>query len=929
MKPRFKETRRRLSELLEKQRTRREKLAGFDNRKRVTCSKSTNKTETLLPQPESVSYLQALEPTTIEQRSRAALIPIYQDGDIQESDISSALIALSDLYLHAAQYRSRHIAMVWPASFNNLTLIHALATLARWHEGDKQGVRGLLFPIKNNVFHRLNHLHFDRLSLLNIARNLAENKDNPKVTHSMPDKDAFLFSLNDRCFQQESPRPFNPAIGELLPLFMATPMSTRWEACDSRLLAFIRAKLTRRSHANALKMNCSVIGDPGTAPDALFSLDGRMSEKELRKACQQLAKLGKPEVVMVQATRNVRNEASNWKARLARFCLMLEEVLEPCPGIVIVTDEPHAAYRLKNELWERNKKSAPKYRWHTPFEFKVIGIPSAVGADGLLPPGCSESVYPTFREFDICIVDADAAKVANKLFRIASKLSVGRNEAKPLFEAASFISRLAALPCGVRHMSEYLAGQDISERTRKAFDWPMHMAAVQEFDRSFGVVGNHHVLMENLNHGTKLFGNYYNATPFAHKLAAIIANVTTNNQNIAIVFTNTLYLRLAERFFVDYDQFPSGVTYEQLRKHICLIPATKLEEQLENLQSSTIVFAGLNEDSLRLLLTDNRIPERLLLLLTLRAGQYLRATLKPIVEEMLEFQGYSPRIKSILSQLNDLPEDASILSTGNYMLPTFRIELSSELSSNEHSISPHSWIIRFDNDVTHYRRDTSEVYVYDPASQYATDAGFRSSPVRFLNIGDKVFVMSAELREVVEQTLRDAGIAIQSDKTFESALRSYHERVQKCLEQRFAQLTVADKVRAIREEMLIFDGGLEGRLPDEQSMRHWIDLGHSPETPFEKLRPQAPREEAVFRAFAQVLGFSELEAAYQWQRVITAVRTSRRLDGRHVSDIYAYMLLQPESAMVHSGIKRHTINKLFAMARESVATIEHISPIKE
>ena len=129
--------------------------------------------------------------------------------------------------------------------------------------------------------------------------------------------------------------------------------------------------------------------------------------------------------------------------------------------------------------------------------------------------------------------------------------------------------------------------------------------------------------------------------------------------------------------------------------------------------------------------------------------------------------------------------------------------------------------------------------------------------------------------------------------------------------------------------MLALDVCLESKLPAVQAMRHWIDLGHSPDTPFEQLRPQAPLREDVFKAFAHVLGFSPLEAAYQWRRVIMAVRTSRRLDGRHVSDIYAYMLLQPESAMAHSGIKRQTLNQLFDKARENVARVEYAGPLKE
>jgi hypothetical protein len=328
-------------------------------------------------------------------------------------------------------------------------------------------------------------------------------------------------------------------------------------------------------------------------------------------------------------------------------------------------------------------------------------------------------------------------------------------------------------------------------------------------------------------------------------------------------------------------------------------------------------------------MTDDRIPAHTAILLTQRSGQFLRATLKPIVERMPEFKSYRPRMESILRKLKDLPEDSTVLATGDYVLPSFRVELSSEGTGEEGELDPDSWQVRLDNGTSIYRRETSDVYIYDPASPHASEAGFRTAQVRTLLPGDKVFMMSAELREMVEQTLREAGITIQSDRTFESALRSYHSNVQQRLVARFPQATMAEKVSALRNAIIASNPKLERELPRDQAIRQWIDLGHSPNTPFEELRPQAPRSEPIFKAFAEVLGFSSLEAAYEWLRVIMAVRNSRRVDGRHVSDIYAYMLLQPESAMANSSIKRHRLAQLFDKARDNVATIEYVHPVSE
>lgn len=200
-------SRKQLNNLLGAQKKRREELARLAARKPAVRPKAESKPATLPKQSERASAPRPPEPPPVVPLTREALIALYQDDYVQPSEPSSALVSLADLYLHAAQHRSRHIAMVWPATLKTLTVVHALATLARWHEGDKQGVRGLLFPVKTNAFYRLNHLHFDRRSLLRIANDLVEGNGNPKVTRPMREKDAFLFSLTDSGLPKVSGSP--------------------------------------------------------------------------------------------------------------------------------------------------------------------------------------------------------------------------------------------------------------------------------------------------------------------------------------------------------------------------------------------------------------------------------------------------------------------------------------------------------------------------------------------------------------------------------------------------------------------------------------------------------------------------------------------------------------------------------------------------
>ena len=865
------------------------------------------------------------QPAPVARRFGRAAIPVYRDDEDLCSVPAMAVQRLVDLYLHAAQHRSRHIAMLWPASPRNLVLVHALATLERWAEGDKQGIRGLTFPVKTNVFHPLNHLHLDRPAVLKNARALLETHENATVTRRCSDKDAYLMSLANKSIEQEQ---LHPTIGELLPHFLAVPGFRRWDTCEDRLLSHIGAKLSRRAHAKALRNNCAVIGNPATAPDALFALDARMTPVEQVRALESLKKTSAPEVVLVNATRAVRLEARGWKGALAKFCLLLERVFgENAPGVIVVTDEPHAAYRLKEELWAQNSKRLPNLRWKAGTGYEILGFPNSTRVDGLMPAGTVEHAFPAPREIDTQIVDAEAAKVINKLYRLAADAPGGREAARPLVDAAVYLTKLAALPCGVDTLIEWLEAADTADRTRAAFSWSTHYAALAQFERSGGVGANQAALRECMRLGEKLYSNYSAATPFALLLAKHVDRIASHRkQRVLVVFTSALYRRLAQRFLEDFKDFDSGASFNVLAERVHLIPSVQLEDHLDGLQHTQVVFAGLDDEGLRVLMTDDRVPSHTSLLMTQRGGQYLRAVLRPLVERFPEFKAYKPRMESILRKLADLPEDPGILTTADLVLPTFRAELNSQTSEGAPGEDPEAWTIRLDTGAVLYRRPTHRVYVYDPSGTDASDRGFRSCEVKSLLPGDKLFVMAAELRELVEAVLKDAGIPIEHDKTFEAALRDYHRQVLGKLSALFAVGSLADKVRGLRAAILIANPKWKDDFPAEQAVRQWVNLGQSEGTAFDKLKPQAPMKEAHFSAFAEALGLSKLEAAYYWQRVIMPVRNARRLDGRHVSDIYAHMLLQPESVMVHSGIKRQTMKLLFDKARENLATVDSVIP---
>jgi len=867
----------------------------------------------------------------VEHRAGRAGVPVYADDGQVASKPSAALLSLVDLYLHAARYRTRLIAMTWPASLRTAVLVHVLATLERWQDGDKQGVRGLLYPVKSNAFHVLNHHHLDREAVLRHARNLVEGVagvDDSHLVRRMRDKDPFLFALQN--LKPEAKEAFNPTTSELLPHFYAGENFQIWTSCESRLLSHINAKLERRPHKKALRDKCDVLGNPDRAPDALFAVDGRLEFDNLRRALLTQKVHGPPEVVLVIANRQEREELGSWKTRLAKFCLLLEETYPGVPpGVLVLTDQPRAAFDLRQELLDRNQAREKHLRWkNEKAEYVVTGIPCPTGDAGLLPPGADEPPEPLMRVFDVDIVDADAAKIVSLLWRAVHATAGGPERAGPLKEAASFIGRIASLPCGLDHLAAHLASHDFTDRSRQGYDWQLHRTAIHEFDKAGTCPEGRKHLLEAMKRGDEVIAKSSSATAFAHLVATHAARAAKGEQ-VTIVFASSFQCFLAERFLSTYGQFPSGARFEDFKDRVSLVTNRNLEESLQSLGKGQLVFAGLGDESLRVLMADNRVPAHTAVLLTQSAAQFLRANLAKIRQYLPALNRYAPRIDSILQQLKDLPESRVPLGS-TLAPPPFRLELSSEVAEGKDVDPNRCWAIHLEDGSIQHRVDGEHlVHVYDPISQRATERGFKTCKVASLSEGDKLLVMTHDLRELIEDALQAAGIPLQSDKGFEGSLRAYHERVIRGVSELFPAANRSAQVRAIRAKMIEIDPKIAADLPREETTRHWLDLGASATTDFERLRPQAPGKEAHYKLFTQALGFSPLEAAVHWQNAIQPVRNSRRLDSRYLSERYAHLLLQPESEIVKSNLTRRTVQNLFDLARESVVAVTAVHPPKD
>jgi hypothetical protein len=887
--------------------------------------------------PLAPAFLSAPEPLAEVASTGAAPPPLpsigfrlFRDFDSAPLKVSKTVEQLAGRLLGVAAGKVE-VALLWPGTLRSLASAHAVATVSRWHVGDKMGLRTLVYPAKANIYQDLNHALVDRLALAKLSADLYEppqGAGNPKVITSFPAKDAFFTSL--RSVRSSDGTELQPTLGEVLPHFFSDLDFAGWKPCDNELLKNLKSRLGDVNHTKALNSSSIPrLGAPSTAPDAIFALGWRTPADDIEAALKSLKALGSPNAVLVDVTRAARRKNPKWLRTTARFIEQVGEVWPVGgPGICVVVDEPHVRNQLSQEFARRAAKGSASAERLNRAGLPLKGVPSSTTRSGFLPEASIEPLAPAARSIAVGFTDSEASELIAQVDRLKNSTTDSSFQAI-LGEVAYYLGNLAALPSSTRVLVDWLNRADMPIAVREAYTWPSYRSKLQRLitDPAFKEKTR---LERVISKCDALWTAYENGTPFARQLADLIEEHTRGSEKCCVVFTKPTSRLLAERYFETFDGYPEGAGFEVLRDSVRMVVSGSLESELGG-RKETLIFAGLDEDSIRTLILDDRVSPKAFLLLTRRNASYLKSTLRA-VDGLPEFEELSPRVKPLLKQLPDFAgADARLRFTReDFVLPSFSFEqaLSGSMSDEEAS-DPDAWEIILEGGRSLRRSPGAKVYVYDPLFGYTATRGFRPAHVSELQEGQRLFVMSSELRELTEASLKEAGVHISQDKQFETSLREYHTRVVGAATDAFGAISLTDQARQLRQRILD-EPEAPKNLPSEGALKSWLNVSYLKTENFDDMTSQAPRHAEHFRAFAKAIGLSELEAVYFWKAVIQPLRGVRRADGRRISDAYADMLLEPESAVVHRKMKPEVVSHLFARAEENVYTIEAIKrPTKE
>ncbi len=370
--------------------------------------------------------------------------------------------------------------------------------------------RGAIFPCKSNVFHALNHLGWGAGDVLDIVKRNAEDSVgiNSWVIRSHLGKDPFLFSVSE--LQKTGDKNLHPALTDLMPHFYSGSSYGGWEDCSHRLLGNIIARIRRRNFRQAIRKTAGeVMGSPSSAPDAIFAIDGRLPDSQLKRAITDLYTYDvQPDVVLIAWPLKTRLEYPNWKAITANLVKTFDQVAgENRPGIVCITDDPRTGFQLRDKLYDMACRSGSK-------PFQLHAVASRVGGDSLVidqPP--LKATRPL--TFDLQLVDSDADRLCRDIYRVAKNNGLDTLDNNPLADIIGLVSRVSSLPCGLRDLDDKIQEGEISERSARLYRWLDIKAAVQEYLKTAPLRADVSRLRQALDKVSDTMGRAHDATNFA------------------------------------------------------------------------------------------------------------------------------------------------------------------------------------------------------------------------------------------------------------------------------------------------------------------------------------------------------------------------------------------------------------------------------
>lgn len=853
-----------------------------------------------------------------DARYGRASVPLFDRDVLGEALHPEPWLArLVDAALLTASSFEVRIELIWPGTIKSVAVVQALASLERFAVGDKRGLRSLLFPTKRTSFTALGKFLLGREKLLDWTREYLTITQLRGAKPPIPgrddqDKDMLLQAVRSGWNQDPALPP--PCISEVMPNFDWDLEVGRWGDYSAKYLSRTKKSLQRRHKTELFKSDrFARLGAPQTAPDALFGISHLATAKHWKAALssEAFAGIGQPELVIFDLTKAMRDTTQRNLIRLVPEVVMaVKEVWKQPVGFLCITDDPKTYFVLRRKFLDDG-------------ENRVVSEPIVAAASDY---GLSQSPRPmgwtpepaSNKHFHVEVLDQEMAEAATRFWTIGQQFDANAHANRQASATAAFLLRLANLPGGYKDYIGWMEASAFADSIRNELTWNGHVARLSAMIEQGVFADKAESVRRAIAKATALVETYNEQTPLARRIAKeLAAGVGKQKYRADLVFRSNADIGIAKAFIGR-----QGAAMETLADRINFRIHKELAVILNGgAVPSRLVFIGLPDETLKELVTSERVPADSVVVMDWRRANTVLTGLRAL-KSVEAYKPYRGRIAEfgdeIERRLKEVPNSIDIEKIEGLHVRRLSLPAAAAEASRRAEGPGGAFKLELENES---RVIVSQrVYLYDPDEEKP----FHAVDTEKVKPGDMVFVMSDELKDMFEVALIKAGHGIPRGSNFVEMLRNYHKDVLANSRRLFGDIGASALARKIQERMHTMRP--EGPACSLSRIRYWLDVEASSDSQAEDLKPHSTWSKSDFELFARALEIPDNLIGVYWL-MVTGQRVALQQAGRELAERYAHILFREESAAVHFKLDQAEILELQDEAiRNTYRVIRVISP---
>lgn len=667
--------------------------------------------------------------------------------------------------------------------------------------------------------------------------------------------------------------------------------STRYQANPDRFLKRVRDHTVMGSKGSAMPDRMAEIGNPLTAPFALFGLlpGSRASTCEaLRFSRFEQHGL---DAIVVDLMRTARSHLNaDWERQFSELLQGRDASTRTGAPVVVLCDDSFTLRRASAILEKQNRRTGRDHLTQSGMVLLQEGVLCPIEGR---PP--ERELTPLTFQADI--KDAELAVVRTRFSMLMRTVrNAGHaNEARKLGQGLGALRRFANLPVGIAEAKKcasilFPGDADEESEARSRFFVTSALkpmtdaaAALPEFANEIGS------FVDEFN---ARFKAWEQQTPISIKLSKLLKDKRWNAREVLFAFPDATTADV----FLGSDQ---GIACRSV-----VIDVSQLAGHLRASAWRRIVVFQADNRAVRVLLTTQCRPDVVLLLGDAASTPLLCSDLDPIIS-LPEFARFAERARALRSALARGGSDE--------FLTTREFEYHYHQTRRPESID-------FTQANDGYRGDVIEVHLssgaqvnYRPVSDVLLFSDEETRPferreARRVRPGDSVLVLHEQLRNKL-------AAALSRSRTALSELRRYHERVATFRDSLPGQDMTA-KARHVLAQMQALDASLGAH--ELRNIQRWLSVVPS-EAP---QPPRAARDRHRFTVFTDVIGISRGFAETFWTLAVLPSRAYSAQEGHLFNKRIVNFVLDPESVASAAGLRE--FSGIWQAIVDSVETVQQV-----